>query len=111
MTMLITLAQAQAHLRVDSDADVADLTLKIHAASAVVLNYLKSGVERLFDSSGALPTDSAGIPDIPYEVYAATCLMLGYLYKQRDESTDFQMGFVPPAVTALLYPLRDPVIR
>jgi hypothetical protein len=111
MTMLITLAQARAHLRVDGDADANDLTLKIHAASAVVLNYLKSGVERLYDSAGFIPLDSAGDPDVPYEVYAATCLMLGYLYKQRDESTDFQMGFVPPAVTALLYPLRDPVVR
>ncbi len=68
-------------------------------------------VENLLDSAGLVPTDSAGDPIIPYEIYAAVCLQLGYLYRERDESADYVDGYLPPAVVSLLYSYRDPVLR
>lgn len=110
--MLVTLQQASDHLRRDTDADDADLTLKIHAASAAVLNYLSVGADRFLDSSGEMITDSAGDPvDIPYEVQAAVLLMVGTLYKDRDASDAFERGYLPAPVTALLYPLRTPTVE
>jgi hypothetical protein len=86
--------------------------MKIYAASTLVIKYLKSAADSLFDTAGEVPMDSAGDPlGVPYNVYAATCLMLGYLYRQRDSSEDFQQGYLPPAVTALLYADRDPAVR
>jgi hypothetical protein len=122
--MLVTLQQASDHVRRDTNADDADLTLKIHAASGAVLNYLKSGspyeLER--NSSGVIVEDSAGRP-IPvtdsngdpvvlFEVRAAVLLMVGYLYRLRDdnEGKAFEPGYLPAPVTALLYPLRDPAL-
>lgn len=110
--MLVTLQQASDHLRRDTSDDDTDLTLKIHAASGAVLNYVGAGATFL-DSSGAVPTDSNGDPvDVPFEVKAATLLMIGYLYKDRDgdAAKEYEMGFLPRPVTALLYPLRDPVL-
>lgn len=114
--MLVTLTEAQDHLRVDTDADANDLTLKILAASGAVLNYLKSSSPyyTVLDSSGdpVVVLDSSGDPTIRWEVKAATLLMLGYLYRLRDNNEDmaFQQGYLPMPVTALLYPLRDPAL-
>lgn len=107
---LISLDQARAHLRLDTDAD-SDLQMKVYAASGLVLGYLKSAAEAFLDTAGLVPTDTAGGPQVPYEVYAATCLQLGYLYKQRDSSEDYVDGYLPPAVVALLYPLRTPALQ
>lgn len=103
--MFITLQDATQHLRVDDDADDSDITLKVHAASGAVRNYLKSAADAYFDADGAVIAAK-----VPFEVQAATLLMLGYLYKQRDEDSghEFEEGKLPRPVTALLYPLRDP---
>jgi hypothetical protein len=45
MTMLITLDQGKAHLRVTHDAEDTDIEAQIHAASALVINYLKDAAE------------------------------------------------------------------
>lgn len=122
--MLVTLQEARDHLRSDTDADDADLTLKIQAASGAVLNYLKgyspwqteydSNLGQKLDSNqNPIPlVDSAGQLVLRWEVKAATLLMVGYLYKDRDENTDgaYEMGFLPKPVTALLYALRDPAL-
>jgi hypothetical protein len=111
--MLVTLDQGKSHLRVDFEDEDNDITLKIHAASGAVLNYLKSGANIFLDSNGDLEFDSNEEPvGVPFEVKAATLLMLGFLYKDRDENADgaFQQGYLPMPVTALLFPLRDPAI-
>src|SRR3546814_1962271 len=84
--MLVSLEAANAHLRVDHDEDDNDIALKLQAASAAVLRYLKTeGIADFVDSSGTLPEDSSGIVEaVPADVRAATLLMLGYLYKDRD---------------------------
>ena len=107
---LVTLIDAANHLRTDNDDPMLDLY--VEAASAAVLNYLKDGAEIFLDSAGVVPEDSNGDPvGVPYEVRAATLLQVGYLYKNRDTSEDYQMGYLPAAVTALLYPLRTPALR
>ncbi|MYZ41414.1 phage gp6-like head-tail connector protein [Achromobacter sp. KS-M25] len=115
---LVTLEDAKAHLRIDSDDDDADLLLKIGAASSSVLNYMKSGVvfEPKRDASGSVELDADGnvvyTRDVRFEVRAAVLLMLGFLFKNRDDDADsaFEPGYLPRPVTALLYPLRDPAL-
>lgn len=132
MVMLVTLQQASDHLRRDTNADDNDLTLKIHAASNAILNYLgSSGVayDYEIDSNGDIAYDSAGDPiyildsagdlvPLP-EVQSAVLLMLGVLYADR-EGKDYIEGKVSPrlgdmslprAVHWLLDPLRRPVCQ
>lgn len=114
MAMLVTLQQAKDHLRIDNDADDADLELKIRAASGSVLNYIRSGADVFLDSSGEAALDSNGIAiGIPVEIQQATLLLLGYFYRDRDADSEgaYEMGYLPRAVTALLYPHRDPMTR
>lgn len=114
MVMLVSLAQGKEHLRVDSSDEDNDLTLKIHAASAVVLNYIRNGADSFTDSAGDAIVDSNGNPlGIPYEIQAATLLMLGYLYTNRDSDPDkaYGLGTLPNDVTALLYTYRVPSLR
>lgn len=114
MVMLVTLQQAMDHLRVDNDAEENDLLLKIAAASGAVLNYINPGADVFLDSLGEPAVDSNGVAiGIPYEIQAATLLLLGYFYKDRDGDPDkaYEMGFLPRSVTALLYPHRTPVAR
>lgn len=113
---LVTLAQASAHLRRDTDADDPDLLLKIEAASAMVIDYLKDYEYADFDSAGVI-LDSAGDPiNVQARVQAATLLLIGYLYKEREGSNEHAVpaqwgyGYLPIGVTALLYPLRTPTV-
>lgn len=122
--MLVTLREAQDHLRVDTDADANDLSLKVMAASGAVMNYLKSSSpyeievdsngDPILDSSGrVIPVrDSSGKTFVRWEVKAAVLLMVGYLYRLRDdnENNAFDRGYLPMPVTALLYPLRNPAL-
>lgn len=111
--MLVSLQQASNHLRRDASDDDADLLLKIEAASGAVLNYLKDGADAFLDSAGEVMQDSAGDPvDVPRVVQAATLLMVGYFYKDRDNDSEheYEPGYLPRPVTALLYPLRDPTL-
>lgn len=115
--MLVSLQEASDHLRRDTEDDDMDLTLKIHAASAAVLNYLKSGADSFLDSNGEVLQDSSGDPvGVPFEVKAATLLMVGELYKSREGAQEgavdsqFGYGYLPRSVVALLYPLRDPAL-
>lgn len=111
MNDLVTLAQAVAHLRCESDDPSVPLLLS--AASEAVLQYI--GDPTFVDTAGFVPVDSAGDPvGVPAQVKAATLLLLGDLYEHRKpEPTDpvpaeFGYGYLPRAVVALLYPFRLP---
>lgn len=120
--MYVTLDRAKQHLNMDHDEDDTLIEVYVQAASGAVKNYLKSAspyeVERdsnddpILDSSGdpIYVEDSAGDKLVSYPVQAAVLLMVGFLYKDRDENPDsaFDRGYLPRPVTALLYPLRDP---
>jgi hypothetical protein len=123
--MYVTLARAKQHLNMDHNEDDSLIEVYVQAASGAVKNYLKSGspyeVERdsnddpILDSSGdpIYVVDSSGDKVVSYPVQAAVLLMVGFLYKDRDENPDsaFDRGYLPKPVTALLYPLRDPALR
>jgi hypothetical protein len=121
MTMLVTLEQAKAHLYIDGDDHDAQVTEKVEEASAAVISYLKDAAQEFLDSSNLLNVDSSGqvITDspsvfIPFQIRAATLQMLTALWENRGddggEMSKFSQGYLPPAVTALLYPLRDPAL-
>ncbi|VVE82622.1 head-tail connector protein [Pandoraea sputorum] len=112
--MLVTLEQVKSHLRIVHSSDDDDLIGKIHAASAVVVQYLKEGALEFLDSSGRVEVDSAGDPvGVPEDVQVATLIMVGYLNKDRDEDSDraYEMGYLPKPVMAMLYRKRDPACR
>lgn len=100
MSMLVTRQQAADHLRIDDVAsEVGDLDLKIQAASGVVLDYLEMTIEDFTDSDDEV--------SVPYQIKAATLLLLGDMYRYRDTSSPtYSEAFLPPAVRALLYPLK-----
>lgn len=113
---LVTLAQVKSHLRVDTDADDNDLNLKIEAASAMVVDYLKDYEFADFDTAGVI-LDTAGDPvNVKPHVQIPTLMLVGYLYKERDGSMEFAVpnqygyGYMPVGVTALLYPYRVPTV-
>jgi len=116
--MLVSLAKAKQHIRVDHTVEDDLITMYVHSASAAVLNYLKDGKDVFLDSSGVIEVDSDDEPvGVPFEVSAATLIMVGYLYRNRDNNDGgtangaFEEGTLPKPVTALLYPLRDPACQ
>lgn len=119
MTMLVTLTEAKSHLRVDTSDEDTHITLLVHAASGAVLNYIESSNPDYLDSAGDVIEDSNGLPiGIPFEVQAATLLLIGYLYKDRDNNGlykmngggNFEHGYLPRPVIALLYHYRYPAM-
>ena len=106
---LISLEAAKSDLHMDHDSDDADIESKIDQASAIVLNYLGVSHDIYADSSGLIPPDENGEPNVPFEVRAATTLMLRILYKDGTAVT-WAHGYLPLPVMNLLYPLRNPAI-
>ena len=125
MTQLVTLADAKTHLRVDHDLDDNDIELKIEAASAAVLQYI-GDTQYLFLDTGGEPiafdtTDTGTAPEQAalralHTSRQAVLLLLSDFYRNRDPQpvdpvdSKFGYGYLPRAVTALLYPLRVPTI-
>lgn len=124
MVMLVTLQQARDQIRSDTNADDNHLKINIQAASKAVMNYLKSTKPYVpeLDSFGDPVLDSFG--DIIYfhdsagdllvlpEVQQAVLYLLGVFYRDRDgqDMGEWQHGYLPMPVIALLYPLRDPAL-
>lgn len=96
----LTLEQAKLHLRVDHDEEDQDIILKLEASTAIINNHVTDVV-----------TDDTGeaFPDVK----AACAILLGVLYRDRDETKFEGVGFnyLPFTVTALLSPYRLPVAR
>jgi hypothetical protein len=113
---LVTLEQAKDQCEViGTDQDV-KITQLVRAASAAVLNYLGDGADFFLDSSGWVDPepDSSGISIVPAEVQQATLLLVEEFFAHRGsdggQGAQWAQGFLPPVVTALLYPLRDPAL-
>jgi len=124
---LITLAQAKAHIRVDHDVEDVQIGEFIEAASAAIVNYLKNGADTFLNTLG-LPEeiyDDSSPPEVvdyvvPPEVKAATKILVGELFRNREAKQDGEIGgqlgiphgygFLPRAVVMLLFPLRDPAL-
>lgn len=106
MSLPVTLQQVKDHLRVDTDAEDSDIGLKLLSAQSAVLAYLKvATLDALKVGSPAeYPAGAEG------SITAATLLMVGYFYRDRDndENHEWEQGYLPRPVTALLYGFRDP---
>lgn len=94
----------------DHDEDDTDIEGYIDAASSAVINYLDGAVDFVTTTSGELELDANGEPDAPFEVRAATLLLVAALYKGEDSGDLWTPNYLPIPVTSLLYPLRLPVI-
>lgn len=120
--LLVTLAQAKAHLRLPTDvtADDADLQLKLEVAQELVLDYV---AQRVDDADDWSATVAAWDEDtVPKRVQQAILLQFAELWRFRgDDDPDDQpgqwkaqvqdeIGMLSPAITRLLYRLRDPAI-
>lgn len=128
MNQFVTIDEASLHLRRDTLDDDTDLQLKINAASEAIFRYLRnygspweqatnSNGDPLFNTAGQeIPAlNTSGEPYPKWQVKAATLLLVGELYKQREGETAAGTagggyGYLPPSVTMLLANLRDPVM-
>ena len=123
MATLITVAQADAHLRLDLENDGAspptytderlpDLELKMDQAEAIVLDYLKVDADVL---DGSPPNYSVGSPilwtarDVKV-IGSAILLVLSALYDDEIERTLGDYMKADGVISLLLMRLRDPAI-
>jgi hypothetical protein len=106
MTMLVSLAVAKARLKYDGADEDDDLELAIMGASEAVLTYLNLTEEEYEVASDGVAEE------VPAVIVNAVLALVG-IWK-RDPSgvkmTDWEMGYLPAPVTAILYPLRDPAV-
>lgn len=115
--LLITLDQAKAHLRMDHDAEDETIESYIRSASRAVLTYLGDAADEFLDSSGEVVVDSSNLPVTPEDIQHAVRLLVGEFMRNREPepgdqvNPSFGYGYLPRAVTALLYPYRTPMTK
>ena len=97
MTMLVTLDEAKAHLRIDGADSDGEITLLTEAASEVVLRYIK------VPSEEEIPADGAD------SVKAATLLVLGNLFRFGGDELNPET-VLSLSVRAVLHSLRTPTL-
>lgn len=97
MTMLVTLAEAKAHLKVETADGDAEITLLTKAASEGVLRYIKAATE------ADIPPDGVD------SVKAATLLQIGNLFRFRGDVENPET-VLSPTVKAVLHGLRAPTL-
>jgi hypothetical protein len=104
--MLVSLEEVRLHSRITHSVEDDDLVAKISDASAAVLTYLGSRADFL---------QSDGEPDfslMPRQVRQATLKLVESFFTDRGggggANSEWTYNYLPPAVVALLYPLRDP---
>lgn len=110
MSMLVSVATAKTRLQIDDTAHDVDLELLIKAASSRVLAHIDSEQD-FIDTDDGIAVDTAGIAeDVPEDIQLAVLYLVGAFLRDRDgtNSANFEQGFLPPAVTTLLYPYRTP---
>lgn len=104
---LVTLAEAEAHLRSVPVADLADVQLKLNAATAIILDYI--GSTEHWRTIAAAWTDET----VPGYVHSAILLQLEYLFVYRGSNIDDRrtdVNELAPGVASLLRRTRDPVV-
>lgn len=108
MIAFVTLDEAKAHLRIDTDEGDDDLQQKIYSASAAILDYIQSSRDVVVDDDGAVIEGTNELD----RVKMATLLLVGIWDRVRngEEETTYQHGYLPFTVTSLIYSLRQPTI-
>lgn len=102
MADLITLDIAKQHLRVDTDDEDNDISLKIKQASAVIVSYCASNPDAQTWDADTVPFDAQ-----------IACLLLVAQFSSVREAGDFTSdaaNYLPTSVMALLSRLRDPAL-
>lgn len=107
MIDLITVDEAKIHqhlnLMLPADVDD-DVVQKVHAASEIVMDYLKLATPPTsWQNVGTSPITY----NIPFKIRAATLLVFGELWENRESAIANPLS---PAVEALLHRLRDPAM-
>jgi hypothetical protein len=102
---LVTLKQVKRHVNQDTSFDDKLLEEKRFQASAIILDYLKMDTS----DTGFDWVDELGEPtnNIPGVVTAATLLVVGSLYENRDGSTSGAPQALSQTVIDLLMRSRD----
>lgn len=111
--MLLSLEAAKRHLRIEPENtdDDEDLKVKIEEASAIVIDYIKAPDRERRTGEGA--PESWTELTVPGVIRAAVELVLSKLFDDRnagDEDNEVAMGYLTPAVTAILHRYRDPAL-
>jgi hypothetical protein len=120
---LITLAQADAHLRLDldltgsppADPRVPDLQLKMVQAEAIIIDYLKLDDDEYElavngDPNASPPTDPTWSDRDQAVVQAAVLLVLSALYDDEIQRTLGDYLADNGVIARLLMRLRDPAL-
>jgi hypothetical protein len=106
---IITLEQANAHLRLDldmgspSDPRIPDVELKMMQAEALILDYLKVGANEILSPSVFNDQDMS-------VVQAAVLMVLSALYDDEAERTLGAYMAPMGVISLLLMRLRDPTL-
>lgn len=105
---LVTLSRVKKHLAIDTHFDDQMLEQKRFEASAIILDYLKIDTsDTAFDWLDAFGEPTSRIPPV---VTAATLLVVGALYENRDGSTERSPQPLSQSVIDLLYRSRCPAM-
>lgn len=99
MSLLVTFERAKRHLNVDHDNDDTLIQSLIIQGSAIVLDYCKKP-----DDTWDVLGSPSGVPAV---VEAATLLVIGALYENREGNADGPQP-LSQAVKDLLHRQRDP---
>lgn len=112
MTRLVSVDEVKNRQRIDVTAGDADIAVAIEAASEAVLNYVRSSDPDWLDSFGDPLEDTTGtLLDIPADVRMATHVLAGMLLRDPSgKDTNWEPGFLPPAVACWLVPYRLPTL-
>lgn len=109
---MISFNEAKSHLRIDFDDEDADISLKLRLAYAIIADYLgiptypPDLVAEDFATEGEFLTASEKATQAASVADAATLLVLGELYANRESPSDP----LSKSVKALLERLRFPGI-
>jgi hypothetical protein len=112
MFLLVSLADVKKALSIDTNEKDDILSIYISAASLGVVQYLGGQASSVIgiDSPPNSPPDDLVLVD--ERVRLAVIVYVGMIYREPDgdAAKNFERGYLPKPVTALLYPLRDPVL-
>lgn len=109
---LVTLDELKAHLKlpVDNADEDDDLTLKLHIASELVMDYLTQRLEDV--EVWEATVDAWTVTTVPRRVKGAILFEAGRLYRQRGDDNEGQsgLGTLSNYSRLLLDRFRDPAV-
>lgn len=108
MSVLVTIAEARAHLQVTHSDDDTYLSMAINAATSAIIRYLDGYEVHFLDTSGAIDRSQ-----VPQDIAWACLLLVGEFYRNREAEQDGQVeaafgyGYLPRPVVSLLFDYKN----